>query len=130
MFSLFQLARPEHELRTIFTHGSIRGHVSMEAKLNRKLDDLLRLLPGVIRSKGVAVKTCVEPSDWKATLSIPDAAVTRGLAVGKWALVSKGVYKGDLGYVSRIEPWGGVTLLLVPRLRTPPFSEAQMSSQA
>jgi len=62
----------------------------------------------------------MEPSDWKAILSVPDAIVTRGFAVGKWALVSKGVYKGDLGYVSTIEPWGGVTLLLVPRLRPPP----------
>ena len=61
----------------------------------------------------------MEPSDWKATLSIPDTIVTSSFAVGKWALVSKGVYKGDLGYVSKVEPWEGVTLLLVPRLRPP-----------
>jgi len=53
-------------------------------------------------------------------LSVLDAIVTYGFAVGKWALVSKGVYKGNLSYMSRIEPWGGVTLLLVPCLRPPP----------
>jgi len=53
-------------------------------------------------------------------LSVPDAIVTHGFAVGKWALVFKGVYKGDLGYVSRIEPWGGVTHLLVPHLQPSP----------
>jgi len=63
----------------------------------------------------------MEPSDWKVILSVLDAIVTHGFAVGKWALVSKGV--GDLGYVSRIEPWGGVTLLLVPRLRPPPSTK-------
>jgi len=116
VLSLIQLAWPEHELCAAFMHGSIRGHVYLEAKMDRKIGDLLRLIPGVIRSRGATIKTCMEPSDWKVILSVPDAIVTRGFAVGKWALVSKGVYKGDLGYVSRIEPWGGVTLLLVPHL--------------
>jgi len=86
-------------------HGSIQGHVNLEAKMDCRIGDLLRLIPGVIQLRGAAIKTCMEPSDWKAILSVPDAIVTRGFAVGKWALVSKGVYKGDLSYVSRIEPW-------------------------
>jgi len=88
--------------------------------MDRKIGDLLQLIPGVIQSRGAAIKTCMEPSDWKVILSVPDAIVTHSFAVEKWALVSKGVYKGNLGYVSRIEPWGGVTLLLVPCLRPPP----------
>jgi len=96
VFSLLQLARPEHGLRAAFTHGSIRGHIYLETKMDRKICDLLRLIPGVIRSRGAAVKTCMEPSDWKVILSVLDVIVTQGFAVGKWALVSKGVYKGDL----------------------------------
>jgi len=116
VLSLIQLAWPEHELHAAFTRGSIQGHVYLEAKMDRKIGDLLRLISGVIRSRGATIKTCMEPSDWKAILSVPDAIVSHSFAVGKWALVSKGVYKGDLSYVSRIEPWGGVTLLLVPHL--------------
>jgi len=120
VLSLIQLAWPEHELRAAFMHGSIQGHVYLEAKMDCKIGDLLQLISGVIRSRGATIKTCMEPSDWKAILSVPDAIVTHSFAVGKWALVSRGVYKSNLGYVSRIESWGGVTLLLVPCLRPPP----------
>jgi len=75
MLSLIQLAWPEHELHTAFTCGSIQGHVYLEEKMDHKIGDLLWLIPGVIRSRGAAIKTCMEPSDWKAILSVPDAIV-------------------------------------------------------
>ena len=104
VFSLLQLAQPEHELHTAFMCGLVQGHIYLETKMDCKMGDLLRLILGIIRLRGGIVKTCMEPSDWKATLSIPNAIVTSSFAVGKWTLVSKGVYKGDLGYVSRVEP--------------------------
>jgi len=83
VLSLIQLAWPEYEIHTAFTHGSIRGHVYLEAKMDRKIGDLLRLIPGVIRSRGAAIKTCMEPSDWKVILSVLDAIVTHSFTVGK-----------------------------------------------
>jgi hypothetical protein len=41
------------------------------------------------------------------------------VAVGKWVRVCKGTYKGDMGYISAIKDWGGVSLLLVPHLPPP-----------
>jgi hypothetical protein len=45
------------------------------------------------------------------------------LQVGKWAQVNKGLYKGDVGLVVEVQPWG-VELLLIPRLKPPTSSAA------
>ena len=49
------------------------------------------------------------------TMSDPQTSI----AVGKWVRVCKGTYKGDVGYVSAVEGWGGASLLLVPCLAPP-----------
>jgi hypothetical protein len=41
-----------------------------------------------------------------------------GESKGQWIRVRKGVYKGDLGFVTDVEAWGA-KVLVVPRLKTP-----------
>jgi len=59
----------------------------------------------------------VDFGDWTKMLTMVDSQTSIG--VGKWAQVCRGLYKGDIGYVSAVKNWGGVSLLLVPHLQPP-----------
>jgi transcription elongation factor len=59
----------------------------------------------------------IDPKDWVKMLSMSDKKLD--VAIGQWVRVCKGIYKGDVGYVDTIENWGGVGVLLVPRLPPP-----------
>ena len=41
----------------------------------------------------------------------------------QWIRVHSGVYKGDLGFLTDVEPWG-VRVLVVPHLTTPTVAAA------
>ena len=56
---------------------------------------------------------------WTKVLSRRDSAPNSNLDVGHWVRVLKGTYKGDVGCVAAITNFGGVNLLLIPRLPTP-----------
>src|SRR5271156_6344694 len=48
---LLQRAEAEHQLRSAFTRGSIRGWIYLEVNMSNSLIQLLRLMPGVISSR-------------------------------------------------------------------------------
>jgi hypothetical protein len=115
VFYLLQRAEEEHHLRSAFTRGSIRGWIYLEANFNNSLLQLLRLTPGVISSRHGVLRHPIDSSDWVKMLTMHDP---RGLVqVGNWVQVGKGKYKGDVGFVVRVESF--VKILLVPRLNPP-----------
>ena len=107
------MAQPKHQLRSAFTRDTIRGWVYLETLMNEQLQQLLKLTPGIIwhPSRGMT-RELIDPGDWKKTLDF-DAHV----AVGTWVRVRRGVYKRDVGCILRLESSGGVSLLLVPRIK-------------
>jgi len=83
--------------------------------MNTDVVRLLRVTPGIVCRRGeIACKESVDFDDWTKMLTMHDASTEAG--VGQWVRVVRGPYKGDVGLISAIESWGGVTLLLVPRL--------------
>ena len=103
---------------TPFLQESVgHGEVLLETKMNEPLNQLLKCTPGIIRHRNGVMREQIDFEDWTRMLTMSDAETS--IAVGKWVRVCRGIYKGDIGYVSAIENWGGVSLLLVPRLRPP-----------
>jgi len=112
---LLQLAAsPNYGLRSAFTRGSIRGYIYLEATMNPSLVNLLKRIPGIQRESRSLRYDGVSQEDWEALLTMTDSEATP--VVGEWVLISRGKYKGDLAYVSSLEDWQGVTVLLVPRI--------------
>ncbi|CAA7270383.1 unnamed protein product [Cyclocybe aegerita] len=113
VFSLLLKAREEHQICSAFTRGSLRGWVYLEALMNPNLIHLLEQTPGIIRTKQGIVWHGIEPSDWlrMLTMTNPDTSVE----VNQWVQVRKGIYRGDIGLVVKVESWG-VEVLLVPHL--------------
>ena len=98
----------------------IRGWVYLEADMNDRLQYLLRRTPGVIlRDSGIIIDR-IGITDRKSLLAMHSGEIPK---VGKWVEIRKGVYKGDVGYVSSIENWG-VEVLLVPHL--PPLQSSHV----
>ena len=89
----------------------------MEGHLDTDMISLLTLTPGIIRkrSSGV-VRQLIDPPDWVKLLTMQDPSLA--VKAGQWIWVRKGVYKGDLGFITRVEAWGA-EVLVVPRLKTP-----------
>jgi len=115
VFALFELAKPKHQLRSVFTQGSIGGWVYLETTMNEDLRKLLKLTCGIVQreNRGILCEE-IDFAEWTTTLKF-----THNVEVGKWVRVTKGTYKGDVGYVLRFETSGEVSLLLVPRLPGP-----------
>ena len=127
VFFLLQKAAPQHQLRSVFERGSVRGWVYLETTMNEHMKYLLRLVPGIVhRQIGVAVEQ-IDFGDWTKMLTLRDSATH--LEVGIWVWVCKGTYKGDVGYVSAVENWGGVSILLVPRLAPPPLPGTSLAKR-
>jgi hypothetical protein len=116
VFFLLQVAAPRHKIRSAFTRGSVEGSVYLEATMNANLQKLLRLTPGVLRSRSSLICQHISFDDglklleMRQIMELPD--------VGNWVQVRKGIYLGDVGYVLSAETWG-VQLLLIPCLRPP-----------
>jgi len=85
--------------------------------MNEDLNCLLKRTPGIVWQWNGVIWEQVDFGDWTKMLTMVDSQTSIG--VGKWARVCRGLYKGDIGYVSAVENWGGVSLLLVPRLQPP-----------
>ena len=119
-----QRSMPLHELRSVFTHSSIHHWVFVKATMNEHLVQLLRLMPGVVHRQAGIIREQIAFEDWMKVLSA-HYANTDDLNVGDWVCVCRGTYKGDVGYVTAIESWGGAKLLLVPHLS--PFVHPESS---
>ena len=115
VFSLLERAT-QHQIRSAFTRGSVRGAIYVEGNLDADMISLLNLTPGIIRKRSGVVRQLIDPSDWVKLLTMRDPITV--VKVGQWVRVCKGVYKGDLGFVTRVEAWGA-EVLVVPRLKTP-----------
>jgi hypothetical protein len=122
IFFLLQRGSQDHPIRSAFTQGSLRGWIYVEGLMNSSVISLLRTTPGIIHKQHGIIHEFINPSDWIRTLTIQDPATI--VTEGEWVQVMKrGAYKGDIGFVTRVESWGA-DVLLVPRrpLRNTHFS--------
>jgi hypothetical protein len=115
VFSLLERAT-QHQIRSAFTRGSIRGAIYVEANLNADMISLLNLTPGIIRRQSGVVRKIIDPSDWVKLLKMQSSISV--VKAGQWIRVRNGLYKGDVGFVTRVEAWGA-RVLVIPRLKTP-----------
>jgi len=113
---LLQLAAPQHELCSAFTWGSIHGWVYLEMTMNKHINCLLKITPGIVCCRTGIIQEQIDFKDWMKLLTMKD--VKTNVDVGKWVWVCRGTYKGEVGYVLALKLWG-VCLLLVPRLPPP-----------
>ena len=113
---LLQRATSDHRIRSAFTRGSVRGSIYIEGSLDANLILLLNSTPGIIRKQSGVVHQSIDPSDWVNLLTMQDP--TTVVKARQWIRVRSGVYQGDLGFLTDVEPWG-VRVLVVPRIKTP-----------
>jgi hypothetical protein len=91
---------------------SLRGAVYLECRMNERLIQLLKTIPGITQThNGVCYKS-IGHSDSIQLLTMKDDQ--RHLSVGKWVVVTKGVYKGDVALIMDVDEWG-VYALVLPR---------------
>jgi hypothetical protein len=124
---ILQLADPsKHNIRAAFTHGEGTGHIYIEGAMDAEVQQLLRLIPGLLFSSGRphldsipigrVLYEQVPPSDAGATLKLPE---DMGYESEQWVKILRGRYKGDIAFVLSVERTGRATVLLVPRLQPP-----------
>ena len=82
VFYLLQRAEEKHQLRSVFTRGSIWGWIYLEANFNNNLLQLLKLTPGVISSRQGVLRHFIDPSDWLNMLTMYDPRTV--FQVGNW----------------------------------------------
>jgi transcription elongation factor len=83
--------------------------------MNDHLRHLVKRAPGIIHHQSGFIFERVDSNDGLTLLKMQHVSP---LEVGKWVQVRKGIYKGDMGYVTSSRS-GGVELLLIPRLSQP-----------
>jgi hypothetical protein len=116
IFYLLQRATSEHQIRSAFTRGSVRGSIYVEGVLDANMISILNFTPGIIRKQSGVVHQIIDPSDWLKLLTMQDPMTV--VTASQWIRVRNGLYKGDLGFVTHVEAWGA-QILVVPRLKTP-----------
>jgi hypothetical protein len=114
----------QHQIRSAFTRGSVRGAIYVEGNLDADMISILSLTPGVVRKRSGVVRQLIDPSDWVKLLTMQDP--TLRVKAGQWIRVRNGLYRGDLGFITRVEAWGA-RVLVVPRLKIPtPQADASL----
>jgi hypothetical protein len=114
-FSLLQRATSDHQIRSAFTRGSIRGSIYVEGVLDANTTFLLSSTPGIIQKRSGLVRQTIDPFDWLKLLKMKDLMTV--VKARQWIRVCNGAYKGELGFVTHVEAWGA-RVLVVPRLKT------------
>jgi hypothetical protein len=117
------MAEPYHEMLSAFAH--VRCWVYLQATMNDHLRQLLKLAPGITGNSRLIFEH-VDPSAGLRLLKMQHASPVE-VEVGKWVQVRKGIYKGDVGYVTSTES-GTVRLLIIPRLSQPQDSKKNSRS--
>jgi ribosomal protein L24 len=115
VFSLLQRATSDHQIRSAFTRGSIRGSIYVEGVLDANTTFLLSSTPGIIQKRSGLVRQTIDPFDWLKLLKMKDLMTV--VKARQWIRVCNGAYKGELGFVTHVEAWGA-RVLVVPRLKT------------
>ena len=116
VISLLQGVASDHQIRSAFTRGSLRGAIYVEGVLDANTTFLLSSIPGIIRKQSGIVRHAINPSDWVKLLTMKDP--TTVVKACQWVRVRKGAYEGELGFVTHVEAWGA-RVLVVPRLKAP-----------
>ena len=111
------MASSQHQLQSAFMCSSIHGWIYLEMTMNEHLNCLLKCMPRIVWHQNGITQEQIDFGDWMRMLTMLDTHTS--IAVGKWVQVCRGIYKGNVGYVSAFENWGGVSLLLVPHLLLP-----------
>lgn len=93
--------------------------------MNDHLRQLLKLAPGIIGNSRLIFEH-VDPRAGLRLLKMRHASPVE-VEVGKWVQIRKGIYKGDVGYVTSTES-GTVRLLVIPRLSQPQASKENSRS--
>lgn len=117
------MTKEDHEIRSAFTLGpSIRGYIYVEGKMDRPVTDLLKRSPGLFHKYPDVERNPIHFTDYHALLTMTDSTIPED---NSWVKITKGTYKGDIGFSTGFEPWGGVSVLLIPRLE---LSSTQLQS--
>jgi hypothetical protein len=125
VYTLFQLVKDRTDvLSAAFTCGPIPGGIFIEANLKPDILNTICHIPGIMKRGGKPIVKFIPIEDHIGLIRLPKDMELR-FTVGQWVQVTKGIYKGDLGYVKGLKPWGGVQLLLVPRIKLPASSLQQ-----
>lgn len=106
--------------------STFRGWVYIEAQINNELLTLLKSTPGLVHRFPDVSRSQIDIGDWTKLLTMTDHST--GPSVDSWVRVRSGLYKGDTGFLTGIEAWGGVSVLLIPRL-PPPYDETKSSGK-
>src|ERR1700679_4267444 len=101
VFFLLQRAISKHQIRSAFTHGSIRGSIYVEGILDVDTISLLNSTPGIIRTQFGIIRQSIDSSDWVKLLTMQDSITV--VKAGQWIRVRTGVYKGALGFVKCVD---------------------------
>jgi hypothetical protein len=105
-------------MQSAFTHGSVRGSIYVEGAeglLDVDTISLLNSTPGIIWKQSGIVCQSIDPFNWVKLLTMQDPMTV--VKAGQWIRVCTRVYKGDVGFVKCVEPWGA-QVLVVPCLKT------------
>jgi transcription elongation factor len=94
--------------------------------MNHHLRHLVKRAPGIILNYSGFISEFVDSSEGLKLLKMQHAS-SESPEVGKWAQVRKGIYKGDVGYITSIKS-GRVEILLVPRLSQPKGNQSPSHS--
>lgn len=111
--SLLRVDSTKLQLRSAFTRGSIRGSIYLECQMNKNLLDLLAKTSGIIRTTQGIFSNKIDPTEYHDLLSMK--TIKLNIDIGTWVQIKKGIYKGDVGRVTKTHPWG-VDIYLVPRI--------------
>jgi hypothetical protein len=91
--------------------------------MNADLLALLKSSPSIFRPRDGIMG--VKLGEWVSLLNLRHSEETP--SAGGWVTICRGLYKGDVGYVSSVENWGKLEVLLLPRL--PPLQDGDSSKK-
>jgi hypothetical protein len=72
VFYLLQRATSEHQIRSAFIRGSVRGSIYVEGILDANMISFLNLTPGIIWKQSGVVRQIIDASDWVKLLTMQD----------------------------------------------------------
>ncbi|KAF9467059.1 hypothetical protein BDZ94DRAFT_1305560 [Collybia nuda] len=115
VFFLLNNTDSRHQIRSAFSQDSIHGWFYIEGTMNADLSALLQSSPLIFRPRdGI---TGIRLEEWVSLLKMRYAEEVP--SAGGWVTIRRGLYRGDVGYVSLVQNWGKLNVLLLPRLPPP-----------
>ncbi|KAK0437282.1 uncharacterized protein EV420DRAFT_1652109 [Desarmillaria tabescens] len=122
VFHIGRNARSEHGIKAAFIMPHLGKQVWLEAEMSSALKAWLVDIPGMARRNQQVQLHTVSPDMslralWSASSSPP-------MVNGAWVKVHHGRFKGEVGMVAKVYPWG-CKVLLVPKLDPSPREESK-----